>query len=146
MSLGENKESLVEFIFQHLASLNLTEEIRDITVFFTHGPDCHEFYVDCTNTLKVKVVQELFSNQEEADTRLILHANHASSDHQTITIRSPDTDVFLLMLHHRTELSRSLIFDTGFGNNRKLIDIGEIYDQLGSQICKALAGFHAFTG
>ncbi len=118
LSLGENKTSLVEFIFQHLTSLDLTEEIRGIHMFFTHGPDCHELYVDYNNALHVNVVQELFSNQEEADTRLILHAHHASSDHETTTIRSPDTDVFILLLHHRTELSTSVIFDTGSGNNR----------------------------
>ena len=114
-------------------------------MFFTHGPDCHELYVDYNNALHVNVVQELFSNQEEADTRLILHAHHASSDHETTTIRSPDTDVFILLLHHRTELSTSVIFDAGSGNNRKLIDVGEMYDQLGSRLCKALIGLHAFT-
>jgi hypothetical protein len=55
------------------------------TYVFTHGSDCHELYVDCNNALHVNVVQELFSNQEEADTRLILHAHHASSDYETTT-------------------------------------------------------------
>jgi hypothetical protein len=56
-----------------------------------------------------------------------------------------DTDVFILLLHHRTELSTLVIFDTGSGNNRKLIDVGEMYD-IGSQLSKPLIGFHAFTG
>lgn len=146
LSLGENKMSLVEFIFQHLISLDLTDEICGIHMFFTHGPHCHKFFIDCNNTLRVNVVQELYSNQEEADTRLVLHAHHASAGHSSTTIRSPDTDVFILLLHHRPELSTSVIFDTGTGNNRKLVDIGKVYDELGSRLCKALIGFHAFTG
>lgn len=114
--------------------------------FFTHGADCHKFLVDSHNTLKIESVQELYSNQEEADARLILHAQHASTTHNSVTIRSPDTDVFILMLAHRAEIRSSLFFDTGSGNNGRLIDIGEVYNQLGSRLCSAFIGVHAFTG
>ena len=61
------------------------------------------------NTDIVKVVrcpdkQELpmlSSNQEEADTRLILHAIDLAKTHQRIIIRCDDTDVLVLLLYYR---------------------------------------------
>ncbi len=98
------------------------------------------------NMLQIESVPELYSNHEEADTRLILHAQHASTMHSNVTIRSPDTDVFILLLAHKAEIGSSLFFYTGSGNNRRLINVNEVNEQLGSCICNALIGFHAFTG
>ena len=45
------------------------------------------------------IVEELNSTQEEADTRLILHAAHAAkSGYKAVAVASEDTDVFLLCL------------------------------------------------
>ena len=44
----------------------------------------------------IKGQYTLRSDHEEADTRLLLHAKHASEDHERIVIQSPDTDVVLL--------------------------------------------------
>ena len=44
-------------------------------------------------------VEQLTCSHEEADTRLVLHASHASSGgYSTIVIHSPDTDVAILAL------------------------------------------------
>ena len=47
-------------------------------------------------------VQDLFSSQEEADTRMILHSLVSKQPHVNIIIvvRSPDTDVFLLLMSY----------------------------------------------
>ena len=45
---------------------------------------------------------QLRSNQEEADTKIILHCVLASRGSvQTIVVCSPDTDVIVLLVHHR---------------------------------------------
>ena len=121
LSLGKNKEALIEFIFQHMTTLDLAPTLQQVTLFFTHGAKCHKFFADTLNDnmLQIETVPELYSNHEEADTRLILHAQHASRMHSN---------------------------DTGSGNNRRLININEVYEQLGSRMCNALIGFHAFTG
>ena len=110
--------------------------LQEVTMFFTHGAECHKFFTDNVNgnMLQIEPVPELYSNHEEADTRLILHAQHASILQSNVTIRSPDTDVFILMLAHKTEIRSSLIFDTGSGNNRRLIDINKVYEQL-DRVC-----------
>jgi hypothetical protein len=53
-----------------------------------HGAQCHKFFVDTLNNnmLKIESVPEPYSNHEEADTRLILYAQHASTMHSTVTI------------------------------------------------------------
>ncbi len=44
-------------------------------------------------------VEELRSNQEEADTRLILHALHASkTGSQAVIVTAEDTDVMIICL------------------------------------------------
>ena len=148
LSLGENKEALIEFIFQHMTTLDLAQTLQQVTLFFTHGAECHKFFADNLNgnVLQIESVPKLYSNHEEADTRLILHAQHASTMHSNVTIRSPDTDVFILLLAHKAEIGSSLFFDTGSGNNRRLINVNEVNEQLGSRMCNALIGFHAFTG
>ena len=146
LSLGGNKESLVEFIFKHLCTMRLEENLCDLSLYFSHGQKCHRFYVDERNASRVEDIPELNSDHEEADTRLLLHAKHASIAHQAITVRSPDTDVFILMLGHKGAIDAALYFDTGSGNLRKVLDIDQCYRELGSSLCEALIGFHAFTG
>jgi hypothetical protein len=90
-------------------------------------------------------VPELQSDYKEADTHMLLHAKHASHDHDVV-IRSPDTDVFVLAVCHKCSFDASLYFVTGTGNNCRIIDINKIQEELGSDFSSALIGFHAFTG
>ena len=47
-------------------------------------------------------VCELKCNQEEADTRMALHASVAANQGaKRIVVKSPDTDVLVLLLRHR---------------------------------------------
>ena len=126
--------------------MQLQRELRNLSLYFTHGQRCHRFYVDEGNETGIEEVLELDSDHEEADTHLLLHAKNASTAHHAVTVRSPDTDVFILMLGHKSMIDASLYFDTGSGNERSVLDIDKIYRQLGAQLCDALIGFHAFTG
>ena len=42
----------------------------------------------------------LFSSQEEADTRMLLHAIDLSSTHERLVIKSDDTDVLVLLVYY----------------------------------------------
>ena len=46
-------------------------------------------------------LEELKSTQEEADTRIVLHCLHSAEDSRVndIIIISPDTDIFVFVLH-----------------------------------------------
>ena len=59
-------------------------------------------------------VTALHCDHEEADTRMLLHAKHASRDARRVVIQSPDTDVLLLCVTHNGEIyCDELWFRTG---------------------------------
>lgn len=84
--------------------------------------------------------------QEEADTRLLLHVKDAAQQNEAVIIRSPDTDVFLLLLAFANSFSAPVYMDTGSGDHRRILDITQIRRDVGDNISKALLGLHAFTG
>ncbi|TDG99283.1 hypothetical protein EPR50_G00209410 [Perca flavescens] len=89
---------------------------------------------------------ELFTTQEEADTRLLLHCSHAADYSRYIIIRSPDTDVFVLALAFYKDIGAHLYFQTGKGGNSHTVEVQKIHNQLGAIVCDALIGLHCFTG
>jgi len=109
---------------------------------------CTLLHSDTGETTTAVPVPDLYSSQEEADTRIILHCQYAfrQSNCETIVVRSPDTDVFLLLLSFSETIGKTLIFDTGSGNNRRQINVSQIAKTLLKEMCDALLGVHAFTG
>lgn len=92
-------------------------------------------------------VARLASNQEEADTKLILHAYEATLAGATsIHIFSPDTDVFVLALRRVPILCKDTCFVTGIREKRRTIKLQPIYTELGPRKAAALPAFHAFSG
>lgn len=87
-------------------------------------------------------------DHEEADTLLIFHCHDiAREDPFTeCIVLSPDTDVFLLLIHHYPSLTQSVIFRTGRGDNIRDISIRSCYESIGTSRAKALLGFHTLTG
>ena len=93
-------------------------------------------------------LEELKSTQEEADTRIVLHCLHSAEESRAndIIIRSPDTDVFVLVLHFTQNIEQRVLFYTGVGNRRRLIDIHLVINETGEDLCSALPALHAFRG
>ena len=104
----------------------------------------------------MEIVEDLQSNQEEADTRMLLHAQHASSTHEQVVLSTPDTDVFIIALSKLHKINAKLFMLTGVGEKRRLINLREVgeraVNQLNNNNCsnemflEALLGFHSFTG
>ena len=147
LSVGKNKEALVEFIFHHLGDVErLSNALGNMELFITHGKMCHQVTTTIQGEFLIEECEELYSDHEEADTRLLLHAKHAAADHPDVIIHSPDTDVFILMLGHKLSIPAAMYFETGVGNQRRILDLNVLHETLGSDLCDALIGFHAFTG
>ena len=92
-------------------------------------------------------VTHLRSSQEEADTKIILHAVDAASRGATeITIHSPDTDVFVLSLRRYPQLCSDVRFVTGTGQRHRVINLKHVVQALGSTKVAALPGLHALSG
>lgn len=91
--------------------------------------------------------EELKSSHEEADTRMLLHANHASQNgYQTIVIVSEDTDVMILCLGCCKKINCPLYQKSGTQNRIRYINISNLAQLLGDDLCDALIGLHAFAG
>ena len=97
--------------------------------------------------IRLERVEELCSTQEETDTKIFLHANHATAlGHSSILIKSSDKDVEVMALYFKWDIQARLYLLKGTKNKSRLIDITAIGDKLGNDICIAMPGLHAFTG
>ena len=121
--------------------------MRGVTLFATRGNTCFRFAASTLDVVDATVVSELECDHEEADTRLLLHAKHASdSGHESVAIKSPDTDVFVLMVGMQNALCASLFFLTGTGNKARILAVQDVCNKMPPDTCDSIIGFHAFTG
>ena len=87
------------------------------------------------------------SEQEEADTKILLHAvDSTTSGATSIHIHSPDTDVLVLALRRYPNLCKDTSFMTGTGKKRRVIPLLPIVEALGPSKSAALPAFHALSG
>ena len=98
----------------------------------------------------VSLVETLCSNQEEADTKLLLHTKHVldSDDRKLVLVRSPSEDVDIQVLFISTFLEESeqkrIYIDLGSGKSRKILHLDSV--DMNSGLKSALTGFHTFAG
>jgi len=145
----ENKQRLIKLMLNEWQSEKYAARLRGHQVLYVCEDECVQLQSEDGITVTACSVPALYSNQEKADTRIILHCLHAAATMPTdtgIIVRSPDTDVLVLLLAYSCEVRHQLFFDTGTGNNRRLIDVHRIGNSIGTEMAKALSAFHAFTG
>ncbi|GFO45765.1 hypothetical protein PoB_007227000 [Plakobranchus ocellatus] len=65
---------------------------------------------------------------------------------ERVIVRSPDADVFLLLLSFSDAISKLLIFDTSRRNNRRQLNITDLAATILERLRDAIFGLHAFTG
>ena len=145
---GLNKTNLMEFLADVWGTdQRFAEKIGERTLFVTHGESCTKISVDAQGSISSGIVLELCSNQEEADTRMFLHALHASNaGHQRILIKSSDTDVEVLACYFRENITADIFLLSGTRSRARVIPVSQVCEQLGVEVCRALPGLHALTG
>ena len=101
----------------------------------------------CITKTTCEDLEELRSNHEEADTRLLLHAKYATQSSSRIIVQSPDTDVLVLCAVHFGAIAcDELWFKTGVKDHLRYIPVHAVSQKLGHKLCSALPAFHALTG
>ena len=140
---SENKQELLEFFHQQWQLPAFLGRIPPGKILFsTSTTRC----VKITSE-SVEVCKELESTHEEADTQLLLHAQHASDcGFANVTIKSPDTNVAIIMCALSSSIPATLLFLTDTCINRRLLNITAAAERLGEEVCAALPGMHAFSG
>ena len=144
MSVGSSRERLLEFLVQQWRNVPCSA-LQSTQLFVTNKEKCYHYYPNA-DVVIVEEVPELECDHEEADTKMFLHAQHAAASYNVVVIKSPNTDVFVIALACQATIPATLIFDTGTANNRRRIGISEVADFFGPRWCRAMIGFHIFTG
>ena len=144
LSEGANKTRLIEIMFDVIKKnkVKVFNLIRCQRLFLSVEGSC-----EIVTRTSINNCDDLCSNQEEADTRLILHAKHPI-DHASysIIIRSPsgDTDIIVLAVSLLFDFKEKIFLDSGSSGNRRLIHLASF--ELPDDYRAALIGYHAFTG
>lgn len=145
-----NKRSLLTFIANYFLTEvpNLMNDYEIVLV--AGGFENPQLCFEVSKTSGSTEIKRLNSNQEEADTRLILHVIAELKADITILIKSVDTDVLILLLHFYCEISdmsRSNIYmQLGHGKNSRFLSINNIVENLGTEVCEKLLTIHCLTG
>lgn len=103
--LEDNKASLAHFLSTKMLESYIAHPRRELVVS-----------VGFSNILKVwssdnsrEDLEELASNHEEADTRIILHARYATVRSYTqVNVLCRDTDILVLLLAHKENLCQNI--------------------------------------
>ena len=146
LSDGENKMELIRFLVNRWKS-HRPNPAR-IPLYVAYDDKCI-----CITTHGSHPVRNLESNQE-ADTRMLLHAKDVGESFPNVIIHTPDTDVLVIALAASTEFSTSLYIRTGTKGRLRIISIQKIKSSLSSTYdindielaAKAILSMHAFTG
>ena len=104
---GRNKELLIEFLFQCWTRCD-PGILGNLLLVVSHGEVCHSIVVNDA-VVAITEIPDLFSDHEEADTRLLLHAHQAARAFSSVTIKSPDKDVMVLSLEKSQDFHGSLL-------------------------------------
>ena len=89
----------------------------------------------------------IYSNQEETDTRVVLYLHHAAAiGYKSAVVRTPDTDIFVILLYHSHKIKLTIYLDTGSGKHRQLVNVSELAESLGEEYCATLLGYYVFSG
>ncbi|MES9950704.1 MAG: hypothetical protein ABW118_17235 [Candidatus Thiodiazotropha sp.] len=149
MSNDENKTQLIKLLFSEWQKASYAKKLKGRNLYFAMGNECYHLTSTDGNAVEVRSVDALATSQEEADTRIILHCMHICETAPTTThiiIRSPDTDVLVLLLKYAQQLGPVVLFDTGTSDKRRLINVKQIIEVKGSDLCSILPALHCFTG
>lgn len=97
--------------------------------------------------VEVRDLPTIYSNQEETDTRVVLYLHHAVAlGYKNAVVRTPDTDIFMILLYHAHAIKLTVYLDIGSGKHRQLVNLSELAESLGEDYCATLLGFYVFTG
>lgn len=145
-----NKKSLLIFMVDNILknAANLLD--KDESLIIGGGSENPENVFIITQDKEPELWQKFKSNQEEADTRIILHVVAEREHGNTILVRSVDTDVFILLLHHYVVTKQirgcRLFMELGHLKDKRFLSIQDIVESLGETVSKNILAIHCLTG
>jgi len=77
---------------------------------------------------------------------MLLHALHAANAGYAVVISSEETDVLVISLAFKTFIATTMFIKTTKQSRTTSADVSKVVQVVGGQVCRALPGFHTFTG
>lgn len=145
--IGANKTALLHFLVNEWSRDEYHDKLKQTQLYATVEGKCFNLHANEEHSVTVQEIPELETTQEEADSRIFLHAKHASDQgHPRVVIRSCDTDVEVLALYQQEHIESHIIVHSGTKQASRIVSIPDVRSSLGDNVCSALPGLHAFTG
>ena len=143
-----NKAMLSAFVCNYITSTGPGRLTEIQTIILAGGFEDPE---DAKTIRKERVesLVDLKSDQEEADTRIVLHAIHLTKTCTRVIIKCDDTDVLVLLLYYASCSmfgSASVLLHKGHIGKERFVPINTVCEKLGETLCRCLPACHALAG
>ena len=111
MSNDENKTKLIKLLLSERRRPKYAARLDGRQLFLVCGEECICLTSNNGILVEARPEEDLFTFQEEADTRMILHCQHIAEYYPTsvIIVRSPDTDVLVLLSKFSQIISQTIL-------------------------------------
>lgn len=109
------KRDFLTFLKDEWNSKTYASTLKGHQLYYAVEHECY-LYTEERGAVKRSQIHELQSEHQEADTRMVFHANFvaANSDVEpVIVVRCNDTDVFVLLIHHERHIKARIWMDAG---------------------------------
>ena len=100
MGNDKNKTQFIKLLFEQWKTDKYAAKLVDRSIYYIIGENVYLLTCDDGMTVTEYPKEVLFSSQEEADTRIVLHCINISTsfpESGSIIVRSPDTYVLVLL-------------------------------------------------
>ena len=141
------KRSFVNFLSKDWKNEKYSHIIGNKKIYITSENRCLSIE-NVNGSFTVNEEYDLYSDQEEADYRILGHLNDIPSP-SNIVVRATDTDILAVLIgnHFKFEGKHIWMEVGNFTNNTlRFIDVTLLVENLGVELSKAIPTFHAFTG
>uniref|UniRef100_UPI0035902182 uncharacterized protein isoform X2 n=1 Tax=Myxine glutinosa TaxID=7769 RepID=UPI0035902182 len=143
----DNKKQICQLLLRVWSDQQAASKLErtEMAVLIVEGR-AHQL-VSSNGKVEVRELPTIYSNQEETDTRVVLYLHHAAAlGYKNAVVRTPDTDIFMILLHHAHAIKLTVYLDTGSGKHRQPLNLSELAESLGEDYCATLLGFYVFSG
>ena len=141
-----NKQQRIKLLLRVWSNDAFAPKLERKTVIAVCDEKAIKLSSDDSVSVKMTEVPDLQSSQEETDTRVVLYCNYAADNgYDYVKVRSPDSYIFFILLYYAADLGIRILFDTGTGNKRRLLDIIKLAQDFSPVHCTVLLAMYAFT-
>ena len=108
----------------------------------------HTTYLKAKSWKTFKVADELYSQNKEADHKIVSQTVFESEKGNKTLVVADDSDIFILLLWATSSFKSDVFFRQGKSSNTEEIlytEIDPLAEQLGEDVCEVLPAFHVLT-